>query len=104
MSRSWAMYGVTKTALIGLTKALADELASKDIRVNCVAPGIIPTRFAEIITKDKEVKEVIDKVILLKRLGTAEEVAAAAAFLASNDASYITGETLVVAGGMPSRL
>ncbi|XP_015878381.2 tropinone reductase-like 3 [Ziziphus jujuba] len=98
-----AMYGVTKTALLGLTKALADELAP-DTRVNCVAPGFVPTHFAEFITSNKAVRETIEQKTLLNRLGTTEDMAAATAFLASDDASYITGETLVVAGGMPSRL
>ncbi|KAJ7946359.1 Tropinone reductase-like [Quillaja saponaria] len=100
---SWAMYGVSKTALLGLTKALAAEMAP-DTRVNCVAPGLVPTRFVEYVTKDHAVREENEEKTLLKRLGTTEDMAAATAFLASDDASYITGETLVVAGGMPSRL
>lgn len=100
---SMAMYGVTKTALLGLTKALASELAP-DTRVNCVAPGFVPTHFAEYITKNDTVKKAIEERTLLNRLGTTEDMAAATAFLASDDASYITGETLVVAGGIPSRL
>ncbi|XVF75252.1 hypothetical protein PTKIN_Ptkin13bG0172700 [Pterospermum kingtungense] len=98
-----AMYGVTKTALLGLTKALAAEMAP-DIRVNCVAPGFVPTRFAAYITANEATRKSFEKITLLKRLGTAEEIAAATAFLASDDASYITGETLIVAGGTPSRL
>lgn len=100
---SLTMYGVTKTALVGLTKALALEMAP-DIRVNCVAPGTVPTHFASYLTTNNDVKEAIEGLTLLKRLGTTEEIAAATAFLASDDASYITGETLVVSGGMPSRL
>lgn len=100
---SMAMYGVTKTALLGLTKALASELAP-DTRVNCVAPGFVPTHFAEYITSNDTVKKAIEERTLLNRLGTTEDMAAATAFLASDDASYITGETLVVAGGIPSRL
>ncbi|KAF8391615.1 hypothetical protein HHK36_023921 [Tetracentron sinense] len=100
---SMAMYGVTKTALLGLTKALASEMGP-DTRVNCVAPGFVPTNFASFITKNEAVKKAIEKRTLLNRLGTTEDMAAAAAFLASDDASYITGETLVVAGGIPSRL
>ncbi|XWS12899.1 hypothetical protein CRYUN_Cryun37aG0129700 [Craigia yunnanensis] len=100
---SMAMYGVTKTALLGLTKALAAEMAP-DIRVNCVAPGFVPTRFAAYITANEATKKSFEKMTLLNRLGTTEEIAAATAFLASDDASYITGETLIVAGGTPSRL
>ncbi|XP_010943235.1 tropinone reductase-like 3 isoform X1 [Elaeis guineensis] len=100
---SLAMYGVTKTALLGLTKALAAEM-SPDTRVNCVAPGFVPTHFADFLTKDETLRKTLEEQSLLKRLGTTEDMAAAAAFLASDDASYISGETLVVAGGTPSRL
>ncbi|PSR98392.1 Tropinone reductase-like [Actinidia chinensis var. chinensis] len=100
---SMAMYGVTKTALLGLTKALAAEMAP-DTRVNCVAPGFVPTHFADYITKDQATRKAIEEDTLLNRLGTTADMANATAFLASDDASYITGETLVVAGGMPSRL
>ncbi|XP_021895172.1 short-chain dehydrogenase/reductase SDRA-like [Carica papaya] len=105
-----ALYGVSKTALLGLTKirfvitqALAAEMAS-NIRVNCVAPGFVATHFAEYLVTSEDMRKGIEKKTLLDRLGTPEDMAAAAAFLASDDASYITGETLVVAGGMPSRL
>uniref|UniRef100_A0A7N0TSZ0 Tropinone reductase-like 3 n=1 Tax=Kalanchoe fedtschenkoi TaxID=63787 RepID=A0A7N0TSZ0_KALFE len=100
---SMAMYGVTKTALLGLTKGLAAELAP-DTRVNCVAPGFVPTHFAESLTRDEGIKKELESKTLLNRLGTTQDMAAAVAFLASDDASYMTGETLVVAGGMPSRL
>ncbi|KAL1826271.1 hypothetical protein DCAR_0205383 [Daucus carota subsp. sativus] len=100
---SMAMYAVTKTALLGLTKALATEMAP-DTRVNCVAPGFVPTHFADFITSNDDVRKTVEDNTLLKRLGTTADMAAATAFLASDDASYITGETLVVAGGMPSRL
>ncbi|KAM0933963.1 putative short-chain dehydrogenase/reductase SDR, NAD(P)-binding domain superfamily [Dioscorea sansibarensis] len=98
-----AMYGVTKTALFGLTKALASEM-SPDTRVNCIAPGFVPTHFADFLMKNETIRKSIEDQTLLKRLGTAGDMAATAAFLASDDASYITGETIVVAGGMPSRL
>ncbi|KAG8494373.1 hypothetical protein CXB51_012075 [Gossypium anomalum] len=98
-----AMYGVTKTALLGLTKALATEMAPVT-RVNAVAPGFVPTNFAAYITKDEGVKKANEEKTLLGRLGTPKDMAAAAAFLASDDACYITGETLIVAGGLPSRL
>ncbi|XP_022994520.1 tropinone reductase-like 3 [Cucurbita maxima] len=98
-----AMYGVTKTALLGLTKALAAEMAP-NTRVNCVAPGFVPTHFADFLVSNEAIKKEVELKTLLNRLGTTEDMAAATAFLASDDASYITGETLVVAGGMPSRL
>ncbi|XP_062161093.1 tropinone reductase-like 3 [Alnus glutinosa] len=100
---SMAMYAVTKTALLGLTKALAAEMAP-DTRVNCVAPGFVPTYFAASLIEDESVKQEIEAKSLLNRLGTTQDMAAAAAFLASDDAAYITGETLVVGGGTPSRL
>ncbi|KAF4379255.1 hypothetical protein G4B88_010649 [Cannabis sativa] len=84
-------------------EALASELGP-EVRVNCVASGVVPTRFGEIITKSETIMKIILDSSQLKRLGTPEEIAAAAVFLASDDASYITGETLVVAGGIPSRL
>ncbi|KAK4270990.1 hypothetical protein QN277_019752 [Acacia crassicarpa] len=98
-----AMYGVTKTALFGLTKALAAEMAP-NTRVNCVAPGFVPTHFASFLTNNEVMRNELEEKSMLKRLGTTEDMAAATAFLASDDASYITGETLVVAGGTPSRL
>ncbi|KAI3698182.1 hypothetical protein L6452_31294 [Arctium lappa] len=98
-----AMYGVTKTALLGLTKALATEMGPRT-RVNCVAPGFVPTHFAEFITNNETMRKTLEEQTSLKRLGTTEDMAAATAFLASDDASYITGETIVVAGGTPSRL
>ncbi|WVZ62938.1 hypothetical protein U9M48_012627 [Paspalum notatum var. saurae] len=98
-----AMYGVTKTALFGLTKALAGEMGP-DTRVNCIAPGFVPTRFASFLTTNETIrKELVDRTTL-KRLGSVEDMAAAAAFLASDDASFITAETIVVAGGTQSRL
>jgi dehydrogenase/reductase SDR family protein 4 len=100
---SMAMYGVTKTALLGLTKALAAEMAP-DTRVNCIAPGFVPTHFADFLTSNDALRNEIVGNTLLKRLGTTGDMAAATAFLASDDATYITGETLVVAGGIPSRL
>ncbi|KAK7348394.1 hypothetical protein VNO80_22949 [Phaseolus coccineus] len=100
---SLAMYGVTKTALLGLTKALAAEMAP-DTRVNCVAPGFVPTNFASFLTTNDAMRKELERKTFLGRLGTTEDMAAATAFLASDDASYITGETIVVAGGTPSRL
>ncbi|XP_078443311.1 indole-3-butyric acid response 1 [Wolffia australiana] len=102
-SESMFMYGVTKTALLGLTKALAAEMAP-DTRVNCIAPGFVPTHFSNFLLSNEAIKNEIENRTLVKRLGTVDDIGAAAAFLASDDASYITGETLVVAGGVPSRL
>ncbi|XP_066363729.1 tropinone reductase-like 3 [Miscanthus floridulus] len=97
------MYGVTKTALFGLTKALAGEMGP-DTRVNCIAPGFVPTRFASFFIDNETIRKKLNERTMLKRLGSVEDMAAAAAFLASDDASFITAETIVVAGGVPSRL
>ncbi|KAG9136935.1 hypothetical protein Leryth_024897 [Lithospermum erythrorhizon] len=95
--------GSSVTALFGLTKALAAEMAP-DTRVNCVAPGFVSTHFASFLTDNDDTRKGIEAKTMLNRLGTTEDMAAATAFLASDDASYITGETVVVAGGMQSRL
>ncbi|PAN20778.1 hypothetical protein PAHAL_3G410200 [Panicum hallii] len=98
-----AMYGVTKTALFGLTKALAGEMGP-NTRVNCIAPGFVPTRFASFLTENETIRKELTDRTALKRLGSVEDMAAVAAFLASDDASFITAETIVVAGGIQSRL
>nr|ACU16320.1 unknown [Glycine max] len=98
-----AMYGVTKTAVLGLTKALASEMGP-NTRVNCVVPGIVPTHFVALYTSNDATREELERKALLGKLGTTEDMAAVTAFLASDDASYITRENLVVSGGMPSRL
>jgi dehydrogenase/reductase SDR family protein 4 len=98
-------YSVSKTALISLTKVLGTELASRQIRINCVAPGVIKTKFSEALWKGKDAETDAQlKDIPLARYGEPDEVGALACFLCSNDASYITGETVVVAGGIQSRL
>lgn len=87
------LYSMTKAGVIGLTKALAQELAPSNITVNCIAPGIIDTRMNDMFDK----QELIDEVPL-GRLGTPEEIAQAVLFLAEN--RYITGQVLGVNGGM----
>lgn len=93
-----AAYAASKAGLIGLTKSVARELASRNIRVNCVTPGFITTDMTAGL--NAETKEKMAAAIPLSRIGNAEEVAAAVAFLASDAASYITGEVLKVNGGM----
>ena len=90
-------YSATKAAVIGFTKALAKELAPSQIRVNCIAPGFVDTDMNESIDKDS--REAIIAETPLLRAGTPQDVAAATAFLISEDASYITGQTLCVDGG-----
>jgi len=97
-------YSVSKTALLGLTKALSFELAQDNIRVNCVAPGIIDTKFAGAITSNEYMAERALENAHIKRFGQPEDIGGIVSFLCSDDASYITGENIVVSGGMPSRL
>jgi len=93
-----ANYSASKAGLIGLTKALARELASRQITVNAVAPGFVLTALTQDLSA--ELKDAIVKATPLGRMGTPEEIAYAVAFLASDDASYITGQVLAVDGGM----
>jgi 3-oxoacyl-[acyl-carrier protein] reductase len=93
-----ANYAASKAGLIGLTKALALEVASRNITVNAVAPGLIDTDMTRAIAKDTH--EDWAARIPLRRLGTPDDVAAAVAFLASDEAAYITGHVLAVNGGM----
>uniref|UniRef100_A0AAY5EKC6 Dehydrogenase/reductase (SDR family) member 4 n=1 Tax=Electrophorus electricus TaxID=8005 RepID=A0AAY5EKC6_ELEEL len=97
-------YSVSKTALLGLTQALAPELAQSNIRVNCVAPGIIKTRFSAALWQSEEVANEFLKLLSIKRLGMPEDIGGVITFLCSEDASYITGETITVTGGMNCRL
>merc|ERR1719192_41865 len=85
------VYSISKTALLGLTKCLANELAPKGIRVNCLAPGVIKTNFSKMIWSKKG-GERLNPALLVKRNGTIEDCGAATAFLCSDDASYISGE------------
>ncbi len=91
-------YAASKAGIIGFTKSLAKEVASRGILVNAVAPGFIETSMTEVL-KD-EVKEEIAKSIPLKRMGTSQDVANVVKFLASKDSSYITGQVVHVDGGM----
>ena len=93
-----AAYAATKAGLIGLTKSIARELASRNVRVNAVAPGYIDTDMTAALPEAAKAK--MQELIPLARLGSAEDVARAVAFLASDLASYVTGEVLRVNGGM----
>ena len=91
-------YSASKAGLIGLTKALAREVASRQITVNAVAPGFIPTALT--VDLPEELKESMIKLTPLGRMGKPEEIAYAVAFFASDEAAYITGQVLSVDGGM----
>lgn len=91
-------YSAAKAGLIGMTKSVARELASRGVRANAVAPGFIATDMTEAMPE--AAREHVQKMIALGRLGTADDIAATVAFLASDDASYITGQVIAVDGGM----
>ena len=91
-------YSASKAGIIGFSKSLAKEVASRNILVNVVAPGFIETSMTNVL-KD-EIKEEIAKSIPLKRMGTTQDVANVVKFLASEDSSYITGQVINVDGGM----
>lgn len=91
-------YVASKAGMVGLSKSLAMELATRGITVNCVAPGFITSAMTD--TLNDTVKDSILKTIPMKRMGTATEIATSIAFLASQEAAYITGQTIHVNGGM----
>ena len=91
-------YCASKAGMIGFSKSLAQEIATRNITVNCVAPGFIESAMTGKLN-DKQ-KEAIMAAIPSKRMGTGAEVASAVAYLASNEAGYVTGQTIHVNGGM----
>jgi 3-oxoacyl-[acyl-carrier protein] reductase len=91
-------YAASKAGLIGMTKSVARELASRGITANCIAPGYVETEMTNKLTD--EVKSSLNEQIPLGRIGNVEDIAYAVAFLASDEASYITGQTLAVDGGI----
>ncbi len=94
------VYGMTKAAVISMTRTLALELAAANIRVNAIAPGLIETRLAAAITSDELLSGEWKRKTPLARHGQPGEIAGAALFLASDAASYMTGQTMVIDGGM----
>ena len=93
-----ANYSASKAGLVGLTKSLAKELGSRNIRVNAVTPGFIETEMTDVLNADY--REAIRKQIPLGRFGAGENVAKTVVFLASEDAAYIQGEVISVDGGL----
>lgn len=91
-------YAASKAGIIGMTKSLAKEVASRNVTVNCVAPGFVETDMTAELSDDLKGRAI--DAIPLGRMGTPEDIAKAVLFLASDDAAYITGQTLVVDGGM----
>ncbi len=93
-----ANYAAAKAGMIGMSKALAQEVASRGITVNCVAPGFIVSPMTDALNEEQKTR--LLSGIPLGRMGTAEEIAAAVLYLASNEAAFVTGQTLHVNGGM----
>jgi len=91
-------YAAAKAGLVGMTKSLAAEVASRNITVNAVAPGFIQTAMTEVLTDQQ--KEMISQRIPAGRMGMPNEIAAAVVYLASEEAAYVTGETIHINGGM----
>jgi 3-oxoacyl-[acyl-carrier protein] reductase len=91
-------YCASKAGLTGMAKSLAQEVASRGITVNCIAPGFIATSMTDVLTDDQKAR--INQNIPLGRMGTPDEIASGALYLASDAANYITGQTLHINGGM----
>lgn len=91
-------YAASKAGMIGWSKSMAAEIASRNVTVNCIAPGFIATAMTHVL--DDAQKEKLNASIPAGRMGTADEIAAAAVYLASNEAAYVTGQTIHVNGGM----
>jgi 3-oxoacyl-[acyl-carrier protein] reductase len=91
-------YCAAKAGLIGMSKALAAEMASRNITVNCIAPGFIATPMTDVLSDDQKKK--LLEGIPARRMGDPKDIAAAVVFLASNEAAYVTGQTIHVNGGM----
>lgn len=93
-----ANYCASKAGMIGMSKSMATEVASRGITINCIAPGFIETPMTDVLTDDQKSKILVN--VPTGRLGTGSEIASSAVFLASLEAAYITGQTLHVNGGM----
>lgn len=91
-------YAASKAGMIGMTKSLAQELASRNITINCIAPGFIESPMTNVLTDDQ--KNSLLSNIPMKRLGVGVEIAAGVIYLASDEAAYVTGQTLHINGGM----
>jgi 3-oxoacyl-[acyl-carrier protein] reductase len=93
-----ANYAASKAGVIGMSKSIAMEVASRGITVNCIAPGFITSAMTEKLSSDQ--KSRILEIIPMKKMGEANDIAATTAFLASEEANYVTGQTIHVNGGM----
>ena len=93
-------YAMTKAAVLSMTKTLAYELAGNKIRVNAIAPGFVDTKFAAAVLKNDVLLDEVLRLTPMKRYGQPDEIAGAALYLASDSASYLTGQAIVIDGGM----
>ena len=93
-----ANYAASKAGMVGMSKSLAQELANRSITVNCVAPGFMVSAMTDSLTEDQRARAL--SMVPAGRMGTAEDVAAAVVYLASEEAAYVTGQTVHVNGGM----
>lgn len=91
-------YSASKAAVIGMTKTAAKELGARGIRVNAIAPGFIKTAMTDALSED--LRKAMISVIALRRAGTVDEIAGVVSFLASDNASYVTGQTIEISGGL----
>ena len=94
------VYSMTKAAILSMTKTLAVELATSNVRVNAIAPGFVDTKFASAVLKNDVLLDEVMRMTPMKRYAQPEEIAGGAVYLASDSASYLTGHTLVIDGGM----
>jgi NAD(P)-dependent dehydrogenase (short-subunit alcohol dehydrogenase family) len=94
------VYGMTKAAVISMTQTLSLELGSAGIRVNAIAPGLVETKFAQVLIDDEAMRDIFVKRTALGRHAQPDEMAGAAVFLLSDAASYMTGQVMVIDGGM----
>jgi len=93
------VYGMTKAAVISMTRTLAMELGTDGIRVNAIAPGLIETKFAQVLVENDEFRSMVVDRTAVKRVGQPQDIAGAAVFLASDEADYLTGDVMVIDGG-----
>jgi len=93
------VYGMTKAAVISMTKTLAMELGGSRIRVNAIAPGLVETKFAQVLVDNDEIRSSIVNKTALGRVGQPRDIAGGAVFLASDESDYLTGDVMVIDGG-----